>query len=172
MGDENIVTHFFIGTILVLITLILLDYLGAKKSEVTDIPDTIDIVVEIDIPFTDSVKQFIEFMNLDYPDIVYAQAVLESGHFKSDLFINNGNMFGMKEAMVRNSVALGTKNGYAYYKNWQHSIIDYALYQATYYHTSTRKLTRQEYLEKLARTYAKDPDYIKKLNNIIRSNLY
>lgn len=169
MGNENIVTSFFIGTVLLFTAFILLDPLSAKKPEITDIPDTID--VEINIPFTDSVKQFIEFMNLDYPDIVYAQSILESGHFRSDLFINNGNIFGMKEAMVRNSVALGTKNGYAYYKNWQHSIIDYALYQATYYHTSTRKLTRQEYLEKLARSYAKDPDYIKKLNNIISSNL-
>lgn len=117
----------------------------------------------------DSVKQFIKQMNLNHPDIVYAQAVLESGNFTSNLFINNHNIFGMKEPLVRNTVALGTRNNYAYYKNWQHSIIDYALYQSTYLVGGRhyRSLSRQSYLEFLARNYASDSNYISKLTKII-----
>lgn len=122
----------------------------------------------------DSVKQFIKQMNLNHADIVYAQAVLESGNFTSDVFINNHNMFGMKEPLVRNTVALGTRNGYAYYKNWQHSIIDYALYQSTYLMDKGqyRSLSRQAYLERLARIYAADPNYIIKLNKIINGQYF
>src|SRR5690606_40886433 len=126
------------------------------------------------ISLQDSVKQFIKQMNLNHPDIVYAQAVLESGNFQSDLFKNNHNMFGMKEPLSRNTVALGTKNGYAYYKNWQHSIIDYALYQSTYLMDKGhyRSLSRQSYLERLARIYAADPNYITKLNKIINGQYF
>lgn len=136
-----------------------------KYNKVLGDKEQIDI-----ISLQDSIKQFIKSMNISHADIVYAQAVLETGDFKSDLFSTNHNMFGMKEPLVRNTVALGTKNGYAYYKNWQHSIIDYALYQATYYGTTKTRwetLNRQSYLERLAKTYASDPNYIRKLNRII-----
>lgn len=121
--------------------------------------------VQIDsLQLQDSVKKFIKSINMSHPDIVYAQAVLESNHFKSDIFKSNNNMFGMKEPMIRNTVAIGTKNGYAYYKNWEHSIIDYALYQATYLSNTSKGLNKQEYLERLvSSSYAEDPNYIKKL---------
>lgn len=121
----------------------------------------------------DSVKQFIKSMNMSHADIVYAQARLESANFTSDLYKNNNNIFGMKEPLVRNTVALGTRDGYSYYKSWQHSIIDYALYQATYYTDGKgRSIHRQAYLEKLAKTYAKDRLYLSKLIKIINEENY
>lgn len=138
--------------------------LNAPSVEYTD-----SIGVDSAILLQDSIKQFIKSMNISHADIVYAQAVLESDNFKSKIFLENNNMFGMKEAMVRNTVALGTKNGFAYYKSPLHSVIDYALYQATYYHDGNRRVSRQVYLERLAKNYASDPNYIRKLNKIINS---
>jgi hypothetical protein len=37
-------------------------------------------------------------LNFRYPHIILAQAKLESGHFKSTIFLENNNMFGMREA--------------------------------------------------------------------------
>lgn len=34
-------------------------------------------------------------MEVKHPQIVYAQAVLETGHFKSDLCLNDNNLFGL-----------------------------------------------------------------------------
>jgi hypothetical protein len=67
-------------------------------------------------------------MNLKYPHIVLAQAVVES-NFKSPLFIDNNNMFGMRKAYQRPNVQSGINRDYAVYENWRMSVIDYALYQ-------------------------------------------
>jgi hypothetical protein len=65
-------------------------------------------------------------LNFKYPHIILAQAKLESGHFKSTIFLENNNMFGMKEAKLRANLAKGTNRGHAYYETWQESVIDYA----------------------------------------------
>lgn len=122
-----------------------------------------ELVVDSNDFHIDSLKNFINLMNLDHPDIVYAQAKLESGNFKSNIFIKNNNLFGMKNPTIRNNLSIGKKNGYAYYKNWRHSVIDYALYQSTYLNDKSRN----EYLKYIKDNYAKDPNYINKLNNIL-----
>ena len=102
-------------------------------------------------------------MNLDYPDRVYAQAVLESGNFNSKLFRESNNLYGMKVPYSRNNLSIGSKNGYSVYKNWRHSVIDYGLFQSSY----LRNKTRSEYMRYLSNNYAEDPNYVNKLNRII-----
>lgn len=153
--------------VVIIVTIIIATFTMCTTNTTTDKDAVLVDTTENTMVVQDSIKQFIKQINLKHADIVYAQAVLESNNFKSELFNNNNNMFGMKEPLVRNTVALGTKNGYAYYKSWQHSIIDYALYQSTYYHDSRRDYGRQDYLEKLARNYASDPKYISKVLDIV-----
>ena len=126
-----------------------------------------DTIESVDLIFKDSVALFIKQMNMQHPDIVLAQAIVESGNFKSNIFIENNNLFGMKEPLSRNTVALGTKNGHAYYKNWQHSVIDYALYQSSYFFNNKRDYGRNDYLERLSRSYAQDPNYINKIKKVL-----
>lgn len=114
----------------------------------------------------DSLIEFINKLNLDHKDIVYSQAVLESGNFNSKLFRETNNLFGMKVPSVRNNLSEGSQNGYQVYYSWKHSVLDYALWQSTYMHGKSRR----EYLEYLGRNYAEDPEYINKLNKIIRDN--
>lgn len=104
-----------------------------------------------------------------YPDIIIAQAIEESGHFKSDLFVNHGNLFGMKKSGARPTVACYiTKNGYAGYcgDKVMMSVTDRILLDAAFY----RGLSREQYFKKLADTYASNPSYVPNLKKIIKEN--
>ena len=52
----------------------------------------------------------IDQLNFRYPHIILAQAKLESGNFKSSIFLENHNMFGMKEAKLRSNLANSVKS--------------------------------------------------------------
>lgn len=106
----------------------------------------------------------IKNLNFKFPHIVYAQALLETNGFKSRIFLENNNLFGMKEAVVRINKSLGTKNGHSYYENWKESLDDYALYSATYL---SRINSEEDYFDYLSQGYAEDPNYINKLKKII-----
>jgi uncharacterized FlgJ-related protein len=71
-------------------------------------------------------------MNLKFYDIVYAQAIIETGHFTSNIFKNGNNLFGMKVARQRPTTAIGEYKGHAKYESWEESVMDYALFQAAY----------------------------------------
>ena len=67
------------------------------------------LIVETQNNFTkDKFITKIKQLNLKYPHIVYAQAMLESGNFTSKIFRENNNMFGMKQARVRINLAKST----------------------------------------------------------------
>ena len=42
----------------------------------------------------EGLEEALSYYGLKHKDIVYAQAVLETGHFKSDLCLNGNNLFG------------------------------------------------------------------------------
>jgi uncharacterized FlgJ-related protein len=133
--------------------------IGYTKEEVIVEETIID-----SLSFKEEVYNYLKQMNVQHPDIVYAQAVLESGHFKSQLFIEHNNMFGMTVAKQRPTTAFKISNSvYAGYESWQHSIMDYAYWQLRYAHN----LTKEQYFEKL-KIYAQDPQYIVKLKSIIQ----
>lgn len=108
----------------------------------------------------------IKGLNFKFPHIVYAQSLLETGKFTSPLFKENNNLFGMKEAVVRLTTSLGTEDGHAIYKTWKESLTDYALYCATYLNSLD---TEDDYIGYLSQKYAKDPEYGKKIRNLIET---
>lgn len=109
-------------------------------------------------------KAYILELNVKFPHIVYAQARLESGNFKSEIFKTNHNLFGMKVATRRPTTNKGEENGHAYYDNWKESVVDYAFYQAQY--LSDVK-TEADYLQYLHASYAEAPNYVEQLVKII-----
>lgn len=113
-------------------------------------------------------KSYILELNIKYPHIVYAQALLESGEFKSHIFRENNNLFGLKCAKIRPTTNLGENNGHAYFDDWRACVVDYALYQAAYLHDLK---TEDEYFQYLGQNYAEDPNYVSKLKKIIGDGL-
>lgn len=106
----------------------------------------------------------IKGLNFRFPHIVLAQSKLETGNFKSGIFKENQNLFGMKEASVRINTAKGTNRGHAYYDSWKESLYDYAFYCSTY----LSKIKKEElYFQYLSDSYAEDPNYVKRLKSII-----
>jgi hypothetical protein len=112
----------------------------------------------------EKLKAYILELNIKFPHIVYAQAQLETGEFKSKIFKENNNLFGMKVATRRPTTNKGEDNGHAFYVNWKESVVDYAFYSAQY--LSNIK-SESEYFDYLGQSYAEDPNYISKIRKII-----
>lgn len=59
---------------------------------------------------------------------IEAQARHETGNFTSDLFLRSNNLFGMRNASIRNQLGEQGTNGYRHYKNPNESIMDLLMY--------------------------------------------
>lgn len=119
------------------------------------------------VPLTEkNVILKIKDMNMKFPHIVMAQALLESHQFRSDICKENYNLFGMKQARQRITTARGTRRNHAYYDNWEDSLMDYALWYAYY---GKHCKTEQEFYNVLS-GYAEAAHYEEALRNIIVKN--
>lgn len=107
---------------------------------------------------------YLEKLNVKYPDIVYAQARLESGNFNSSVFKLNNNLFGMTTIGNRPTTSIGNRYGFAYFNTWRDSVLDYVIYQCLY----LKNKSYEEYLYYLDTVYAEDPNYINKIKNITK----
>ena len=127
----------------------------------------IPVVVYKDKPdmFTeDKLISYLKALNIKYPEVVFAQAILESGNFTSKKFKKDNNLFGMKKARSRATLALNSEGNYAKFNTWRESVIDYALYQTMF----IRKIkSRDAYISHLADSYATSPNYSSYLIKVI-----
>lgn len=110
--------------------------------------------------------QMLKDLNVRFPHIVMAQAMIESGHFQSNIFRTNHNLFGMKQARMRCTTAKGTNLAHAYYDNWKESVYDYAFFQSRYLHDLK---TEEQYLEYLERNYAEAKNYDLMIKRVIEN---
>jgi flagellum-specific peptidoglycan hydrolase FlgJ len=108
-------------------------------------------------------KQLVR-IGVAYPDVVLAQAKIETGNFTSKIFRENNNMFGMKLPERRQTTAVGESRNHAKYTDWIQSIKDYKLWQDQMIHKAP---TKRAYLAYLRRNYAEDKNYIKKIKQLI-----
>jgi len=134
-----------------------------------DLVESTVLVSQNNIPefSQEALVDLLKDLNVKHPHIVLAQAILETGTFNSDVFRQNHNLFGMKQAKIRVCTAKGTNLGHAYYDNWVESVYDYALYQSSY----LRDLKSEDsYFNYLGSNYAEDPNYVKSLKRVIRKN--
>ena len=116
---------------------------------------------------TFSEKNLVDYLlelNIKFPDIVFSQARYETGNFKSLVFRENNNLFGMKQAYRRVNTAKGTQHNHAFYESWEESVYDYAFYQCRYLSTINNE---QEYFQYLSKSYAEDHNYVTSLKNVI-----
>lgn len=105
-------------------------------------------------------------MNIMYIDVAIAQSKLETNNYTSDIFLESGNLFGMKVAKLRPYTHFGEHRGHADYKGmWKLSVIDYALWQAR---EAKNVKSIDQYYYLLSKMYAEDPNYINKLKNIVK----
>jgi flagellum-specific peptidoglycan hydrolase FlgJ len=141
---------------LILLVLLLLVVTGELKNGV------VKITPQYYLFSKENMIKLINDLNIAHPDIVIAQAIIESGNFKSNIFKENNNLFGMKMPEYRKTTAIGINRGHAVYSSWRESVIDYALWQGK----RARYSTKNQYLRRL-KSYAADPNYITKIKQRI-----
>ena len=155
--------------------LLLGSYSGYKAYPWANAPKVITTKVHTsstDTIFADndfSKEKFVDLlyeMNIKYPHIVMAQAIIESGNFSSAVFRRNNNMFGMRQARTRTTTSSGDIGGYASYRNWRDCVYDYALYQYSAMSTCDNEA---EYFDRLQSRYAQDTSYVSALKATIKN---
>ena len=132
-------------------------YLKAKPEALDSIPVVEDTVPNfMNKPPQEGLMKALVHYEVAHPEIVYAQAVLETGHFKSDLCLNDNNLFGL----------YNSKRGkYHKFDHWTESVIAYKDF------IQYRYKPPEDYYKFLQRIgYAEDSNYISKLKGIVNKN--
>jgi hypothetical protein len=118
-----------------------------------------------DLPFTPKLlMEYLVRLGVKSPEIVFKQAVLETGWFSSYLFRTNHNLFGMNYPRMRPTTALfKCPKGFAYYQDWRQSVRDYLLWQQykEQWHDTSEYY---QFLKKVG--YAEDHLYTNKLQSL------
>ena len=103
-------------------------------------------------------KEALRYYGVKHPDIVYAQAVLETSYFKSSLCNNSNNLFGLYNSK---------KKKYYTFNHWKDCIVAYKEMVQYKYKGDTNKPPNDYYKFLSDIGYAKYPHYIKKLKRIV-----
>jgi hypothetical protein len=116
------------------------------------------------------------------PNVVFAQAELESAFLTAGSSVKTNNLFGMRYPGVRKTTAVGLylqgkdsiiygnrsdlrpflkKPTYAVYEHWTDAVKDYKLWQDYSFKT------RSKYIEFLSRVYATEPTYAERIREMV-----
>lgn len=96
------------------------------------------------------------YYDLYHPEIVYAQAQLETGYFKSQGCLQHNNLFGLYNSRLKR---------YHRFGHWTESVVAYKDWIQRRYKPPNNYYS---FLERIH--YASDPLYIRKLKQIVRQN--
>ena len=101
-------------------------------------------------------------INAWYPEVLLAQAKLESANYESNIFKKTNNLYGMKSVNSRMHCQTGSYNSYGLYDSWKLSVIDRVLWDLFAF---KEKPDIESYISKLE-IYAEDTVYIKKIKQL------
>lgn len=121
-------------------TLIMVDTIYLYEEELNKLPINKDNFLKV-----------CKFYGVKEPNIVTAQAILESGNFKSDVFLRTNNPLGLYDSKNKE---------YFKFKHWTEAIIAYRIYVESKYKGGDY----YKFLNDLP--YAEDPNYVSKIKNI------
>lgn len=113
------------------------------------------------------------FNQIQNPEIVVRQSIIETGNFKSKIFIATNNPFGMHLAVYRKSVTTefvygdyydGQFHKMAKFNSWYDAVLDFKYWQDFWL---KEELTEDQYYTFLrVLPYAVDPTYIRKVKSV------
>lgn len=101
----------------------------------------------------EGLMEALKYYGVKHPEIVYAQAVLETGNFKSNLCLNKNNLFGLYNSKAKR---------YYRFNHWSESIESYVNDIQDRYRPPNNYY---KFLSDIG--YAEDPNYIKKIKKIV-----
>lgn len=101
----------------------------------------------------EGLEEALSYYGLKHKDIVYAQAVLETGHFKSNVCLNYNNLFGLYDSKNKD---------YYKFNHWAESIVAYKEWIQKKYQPPNNYYA---FLEEI--NYASDKEYVSILKSIV-----
>ena len=111
----------------------------------------------------------------DYTCWITQQSALETGYWKSKIFNDFNNGFGMGVPRIRESLRVGeylANNGenFSTYKNFEDSVKDYVIW-AEYFRMPTNFNRPEQFVEFLeSKGFAEDKNYASKVLSLIQKN--
>ena len=131
----------------------------ATASEITTVEEVDSLAVKLqqpeffleDRPTPVLVLEACKYYEIQYPEIVTAQSILETGHYKSKVCLQYNNLFGLYNSKKRDYYSFNhwTESVKAYY-----DLVQYRYNEGDYY----------DWLSKIG--YAEDPNYIAKVKSV------
>lgn len=130
---------------------------STELQEPITVQDTVPVILEqpefflVDTPSIELILQACEYYNIKHSGIVVAQAILETGHFKSENCRKGNNLFGLFNSRT---------NEFFTFDHWTASVkayrdkVQYRYSEGDYY----------QWLEAIG--YAEDTTYIQKVKSI------
>ena len=109
----------------------------------------------------EGLMEALEYYDVKHPKIVQAQAILETGHFKSDLCLNGNNLFGLYNSK---------KHRYYTFDHWKDCVMAYKEMVQYKYKGDNDKPPNDYYKFLSDIRYAEDAQYIQKLKDIVNRN--
>ena len=103
----------------------------------------------------EGLMEALEYYEIKHPQIVYAQAILETGHFKSNVCLNYNNLFGLYDSKNKD---------YYKFNHWAESIVAYKEWIQKKYQPPNNYYV---FLEEI--NYASDKEYISILKSIVNN---
>lgn len=149
----------FLGFMLVILIWASAMQLAYKYYEVYE-PNTVDVRLEQpeffleQKPTTELIRQACEYYEISNIDVVIAQSILETGHFKSENCVKHNNLFGLYNSR---------RKQYFKFDHWSDCIKAYKE-KIQYKHKPNENY--YAFLKRIG--YAEDPEYINKLKGIIK----
>lgn len=146
----------------VIVLLLQVKSIISQQSKVETVPviEVADTIINEQPKFfsqtpKEGLEEALSYYGLEHKDIVYAQAVLETGHFKSKVCLNYNNLFGLYDSRSKD---------YYKFNHWTESIVAYKEWVQTKYQPPNNYYT---FLEEI--NYAEDENYTKLLKEIVKN---
>lgn len=106
----------------------------------------------------EGLEEALSYYGLEHKDIVYAQAVLETGHFKSKVCLKYNNLFGLYNSKEKR---------YYEFKHWTESVVAYKEWIQKKYQPPNNYYA---FLEEI--NYAEEKSYTRLLKEIVKNRKY
>lgn len=104
----------------------------------------------------EGLEEALSYYNIHHKDIVYAQAILETGNFSSNICNSYNNLFGLYDSK---------NNDYYKFNHWSESVKAYKdLIQYKYQYPKNYYIFLKDI------NYAADSEYISKIKKIVKTN--
>lgn len=132
------------------------DYIDTKQSEIKEVEESIEASWGEKLLNIDNLYEELKNQEVDFPEIVLAQALLETNHFESYSCRERNNLFGLTKRD-------GT---YMTFSHWTYSVAAYKKYIQKYKEVPEDYYS---YLEKLG--YAEDSAYIAKVKQVKKKHV-